>query len=346
MALIDYINNAYIQIALVIIIFYTFSLIVNFTLRKVIPALTKKTKTNLDDLILEKINKPITLFVLFIALHVVFKILRLPEAYIPLASNLLNTFLTILGTYMVIVVVDIIIDHWGKVWAKKTKSNLDKDVLPLFHKISRVIFFIAGLVIILRIWGVNITGLVAGLGVAGLVIGLALKDSLSNIFGGISLILDRAVKVGDFIELDSKESGEIVDIGLRSTRMKTWNNEILIIPNNTLSNATIKNWKLPDLTARAIIDFGVEYGNDPKKVRKVALDVLKKYKNILNEPEPTVYFLEMGESSINFRLAFYVEDVNKRYTTKVSVIEDLYNALRKEKINIPFPTRTIYMKKQ
>ena len=308
--------------------------------------MTKKTKTNLDDLILEKINKPITLFVLFIALHVVFKILRLPEAYIPLASNLLNTFLTILGTYMVIVVVDIIIDHWGKVWAKKTKSNLDKDVLPLFHKISRVIFFIAGLVIILRIWGVNITGLVAGLGVAGLVIGLALKDSLSNIFGGISLILDRAVKVGDFIELDSKESGEIVDIGLRSTRMKTWNNEILIIPNNTLSNATIKNWKLPDLTARAIIDFGVEYGNDPKKVRKVALDVLKKYKNILNEPEPTVYFLEMGESSINFRLAFYVEDVNKRYTTKVSVIEDLYNALRKEKINIPFPTRTIYMKKQ
>ena len=180
---------------------------------------------------------------------------------------------------------------------------------------------------------------------AGLAIGFAVQDSLSNIFGGISLLLDKAVKVGDFVQLDSGESGEVIDVGLRSTKVKNWDNEVMIIPNGSLANSKFVNWKLPDLRARVVVPFGVEYGSDVKKVKKVVMDVIKKHKVILKDPEPAVRFLEMGDSSLKFSAFVWVDNISDKYGTKMILVEEIYDALNKNKIGIPFPTRTIYMKK-
>jgi small-conductance mechanosensitive channel len=198
----------------------------------------------------------------------------------------------------------------------------------------------------LGVWGVDVTPFVAGLGIAGLAISFALQSTLSNIISGISLIMDKTFKVGDKIELDSGEVGVIHEITLRSTRVRTYDNEILIIPNNNMAGAKIKNFTQPDLKMRVVVPFGVEYGNKPEKVIPlIEKAVRKEVKGILKEPDVKVVFTEMADSSINFKALYWVKHYNDAYAKKLEGMDVIYRTLNKNKIGIPFPTRTVYNKK-
>jgi MscS family membrane protein len=239
---------------------------------------------------------------------------------------------------------DTIIEVWGLEWEKKTKSGIDA-MLPLIHKLSKVIFIMTGIIVILNIWGKDVTGFVAGLGVAGIVLGFALKDSLANIFGGISIILDKTYRVGDRIKIDSGESGIVYDIGLRSTKIKTWDNDILVIPNGKMANSKIQNYVQPSIRSRCVIDFSVVYGSDIKKVKDVVMKTIKKVENAIEDPEPSVAFVKMNDFSLDFKAKFWVANISQRYAAKEKATCMIYDALNKAKISIPFPTRTVYLKK-
>jgi MscS family membrane protein len=137
-----------------------------------------------------------------------------------------------------------------------------------------------------------------------------------------------------------------LDVGLRSTKIKTFDNELLVVPNGQIANAIIQNFKLPDLKYRVNVPFGVEYGTQVEKVEKIVLDVIKKMKLATKDPAPRVLFMEMADFSLNFSASFWIEDVSDRLTAKVEANKAIYNALNKAKIGIPFPTRTIYVKKE
>jgi len=183
------------------------------------------------------------------------------------------------------------------------------------------------------------------LGIAGIAIGLAVKDSLANIFGGVSLILDRNFKIGDKIKLESGEEGVIKDIGLRSTRLLTLDNQLIIIPNGILSNAKIQNFVLPDPKERVAIKFGVEYGSDVKKVKDIVIKAVKNVENILEEPAPEVLLIEMGDFALIFVCRVWVNSYKNAERTKAKATEAIYTALNKAKIVIPYPTHTVYVKK-
>lgn len=136
-----------------------------------------------------------------------------------------------------------------------------------------------------------------------------------------------------------------MDVGLRSTKIKTWNNELVTIPNGKLADSKINNFTLPDPSVRVIVEFGIEYGNDVIKVKDIVLKEIKKNPNVLKEPEPFVRFDKMADFSLNFRAFFWVESHKVRFDQKEKVTIAIYNALNKNKIGIPFPTRTIFMKK-
>ena len=246
-------------------------------------------------------------------------------------------------------ILNILISVWGKKWAEKTESTLDDELLPLMHKASNIVAIIIGSFFILDVWKIDVTGLLAGVGVAGLAIGFAVKDSLANIFGGISIILDKAIKVNDVIKLENGSTGTIVDVGLRSTKIRTWNNELLIIPNGTLANSTIQNYKKPDLSVRAEITFGVEYGSDIDKVKEVVERTLKKVPKVVKKDDEKpiqILFLNMGDSALEFKARFWVKNYGDKFSTKIRATEDIYKSLNKSKIGIPFPTRTVYLKKE
>ena len=188
--------------------------------------------------------------------------------------------------------------------------------------------------------------LVASLGIAGIAVAFALQNTLGNIFGGISLILDKSVKVDDVIKLDQDTYGTVIDVGLRSTKILTWDGELVTIPNGKLADSRILNFYQPNPSVRVVIEFGVEYGSDTSKVNKVILDAISKIPVVLKDPAPKVMMMEMGDSALKFKALFWVENFDIKFDTKSLATEEIYNALRKAGIGIPFPTRTIYLKNE
>ena len=339
-------QNKYVYSLSLLAFFYILSQLAVIISRKVILRLTRKTPTEIDDLIVGRTSKPISLILLLIGFRLALFPLGIKQSIFDSIEHGISSLIIILVTYIVIVVFDISIDGWGKRMAERTKSSVDEQLLPVAHRFSRIFISIVGLLFILPVWGIQVGPLLASLGVAGIAIAFALQSTLGNIFGGMSIILDKSVKVGDKIRLDNDTMGTITDVGLRSTKIKTWDNELITIPNGKLADSRILNFVQPDPSVRVVIDFGVEYGSDTSKVRKVVLETIKKLPGVIKDPEPKVLMMEMGDFALKFKALFWVENFDIKFETKSLATEKIYNDLRKEGIIIPFPTRTVYMRKE
>jgi MscS family membrane protein len=259
-------------------------------------------------------------------------------------ENIIDTLLILIICLLLIRIIRDFSQHWLSEWKFMTKSSVDERVIPLLQKILKTIVVILGLFFVFGAWNVNLAPLLATAGIAGLAIGLAVKDSLNNIVGGIQLVLDRTFKVGDKVEIEGGQTGVILDIGLRSTKLKTYDNEVIFIPNGILANSKIKNFTQPDLSIRVNVQFGVEYGSDLKKVNKIVLDAIQNIEGVLEEPAPAVQFLNMSDFSLDFVARVWVKEYSGAYSMKLKVTDEIYKTLSKEGIGIPFPTQTIYTK--
>lgn len=339
----DYLNSVVILLA-----FFILSKLFVFVSQKFILRLTKKTKTQLDDIIVKKTNAPISLILILIGIRLALLPLGMPQKTLDLLENIILSLIIAVVTYIIIIVIDAIIDEWGEQFAEKTKGGFDYELVSIFHRFSRIFLAIIGMMFILPVWGIQIGPLIASLGIAGVAVAFALQATLGNIFGGVSLILDKSVKVGDIIRLDNETIGEVIDIGLRSTRIKTFDNEVITIPNGKLADSRILNYYLqPDPKIRCVIEFGVEYGSDIEKVKKVVLNAVNSITNVLKNPEDVqakVVFMEMADFALKFRALFWVATYKERFPAKDVALTKIYDALRKNNIGIPFPTRTVYMK--
>ncbi|MFH1276325.1 MAG: mechanosensitive ion channel family protein [Candidatus Woesearchaeota archaeon] len=336
----NYIENLYLQSALILISFLILAYLVIFIFKKYLEQFALKTKNKIDDMLVDHTKKP--LFYLILAYGIKIALLNLNVN--GSITNLVESVMAIVFLFILLRVIDIFIEIWSNTFAKKTKTTFDDVLLPLLHKISKVVFVIIALLWVLKIWNINITPYLAGVGISGLILGMALQDSLKNIFGGISLITDRNFHVGDAIMLDSGELGVIQEVGLRSTKLLTYDHELFFVPNGLLANMKIKNFVRPNNRVRKIVEFSVAYGSKPDKVKKVVLETLKKIESIYDEPYMDVIMIEMADSGIKFKARFWV-DWENAYSKFVEATEKIYQALGKEKIEIPFPTRTIYLKK-
>ncbi len=337
-------SNKYIYAIAIFGLFFLLSELVVIISRSVILKIAHKTKTEVDDLIVKKTNKPISLILLFIGIRLALLPLGIRQGVLNMAENLIMSVIIIIVTYISIVVIGIFIDNWGRTVAAKTKSELDDQLIPVFHRFSKIFISIIGILFVLPVWGVQIGPLLTSLGIAGIAVAFALQSTLGNIFGGVSIILDRSIKVGDKIKIDADTMGTVTDVGLRSTKIRTWDNEMITMPNGKLADSKILNFIQPEPMVRVQVNFGVEYGSEIAHVRTVVLDALSKLPNVLKEPPPKVHFDAMSEFSLNFIALFYVPSFDKKFDTKSAATEAIYNALRANGVGIPFPTRTVYFK--
>lgn len=339
-------KNKYLEFLVVLVLFYALSKLVVFLSQRVVLQLTKKTRTEIDDLIVRKTNRPVSIILLLIGVRLALVPLGIRQNILDIAEHITSSLIIVTVTYIAIVVFDTIIDNWGKKVAERTKSTVDDQLIPVFHRFSRIFISIVGLLFILPVWGIQIGPLLTSLGIAGIAIAFALQNTLGNIFGGMSIILDKSVRVGDKIRLDNETMGTVTDVGLRSTKIKTWDGELVTIPNGKLADSRILNFIQPEPPVRVAVEFGVEYGSDTGKVRRVVLDTIKNLPGFIKGPAPKVLMTEMGDFSIKFKVLFWVENFDIKFDTKALAIEEIYNALRKAGIGIPFPTRTIYINKE
>lgn len=325
--------------------FFILSRLSVYIVGKIILAMASKTRTQLDDLIVERSNGPVSWLLIFIGVKMAIPFLECQNGFTDLINKTTTSLIYIGAGILAISIVVVLIDYWGLRIAKKTKSSMDDALVPLFRKTTKVVLLVVLAIMVLDLWGVNVAGLLAGVGIAGIAIGFAVKDSLSNIFGGVSLILDKSINVGDKIALEDGTVGVVHDVGIRATRIKTYDNEILVVPNGAMSTMRLKNYNQPDMRARIAIPIGIEYGADPEKAKKVAVAEIKKMKDILSDPAPSAMLLELGDFSLNLKVFFWVDNISKVYPKKEEALIRIYKSFNKNKIGIAFPTQTLFMKK-
>ena len=342
----EWILNKYIHSALIFLGFVILAWFVRHIYRNVFFRIAKKTETQVDDMIFKSTKWPLYFIILLIGVKVATLPLQLSTNYVNFINNFVQSIIYIIIAFIATSITNILVDSWGKKFTERTESKIDDQLLVIAHRFFKILYILLALLFILQLWGVQIAPLLASLGIAGIAIGFAVKDTLANIFGGIQLIIDKTFKVGDKIELNDGTLGVIKDISLRSTRVRTYDNELIIIPNGILANEPIKNHVQPELKQRVVVPFSVEYGSDVDRVKKVVLNVIRKVENFMEDPEPSVMFMEMADFSLNFKAFFWVPSYEYAFAAKEQANCLIYKTLNKESIGIPFPTRTIYIKEE
>ncbi len=334
-------NNIYLRFLFILLVSFIIAFLSRLIVKRVLKPLARKTKTKIDDVIIKNLSSIIFYIVIVLGFKIGFQHFEFKTT---IFNSLIDSILIFIICILMIRIINDFSQHWLMEWAYKTKSTADDRLIPIVVKIIKVVVIVLAVFFACDAWKIDISPLLAAAGVAGIAVSLAVKDSLNNIIGGIQLVLDKTFKVGDKVQLESGEMGVILDIGLRSTKLKTYDNEMIYIPNGYLANAKIKNYTMPDLSIRVNVNFGVEYGSDTEKVRKVVLNAVKSIDSVLEEPLPQVQFLKMSDFSLDFIARAWVKNYGEAYSTKLRMTDEIYSALSKANIGIPFPTQTILTK--
>lgn len=341
----QYIANEYLRAFIVALGLFSVLAFVTFLGEKIFLKLTTRTKTNIDDKIMSRTAKPILFLLTLISIRFSLNELTLSERTLSISSSFIYSGIVIAMAIIAYVVLDVLIMYVWNRFSNKTNSAIYNSLTSLIHGVLSISLIILAALYILDLWGIEIGPLLAGLGIAGLAVALALQPTLANIFSGASMILDKSIRLGDWIVLEDGTWGVIEKISLRSTKIKSFDNELLVIPNSKLADSRIHNVALPEPKSRVVIPFSVAYGSDIEKVRKLVSKEINKIGHLVNDPEPTVKFLEMGESSLNFKAFFYVDSYENRYGAIDEANTRIYNALNKAGISIPFPQMDVHLKK-
>jgi small-conductance mechanosensitive channel len=317
-----------------------------FVFTRVVPLFTRRTKTNLDDFMVEALSLPI--FIIFIVLGLWLGISRATELanYTEWITKSFVTVYILVAAFAVYRVVDTLLKWYGSEIAIRTASNLDDRLVPILRRISGVIIFGITIVVILGQFGVQISPLLAALGIGGLAIALALQPTLSNFLAGTYVMTDSVTRSGDYIQLDNGVEGFVEKVGWRTTRIRHWQGNIITLPNSKLAEAIVTNYEEPDKSMFFTVDCWVSYGSDLEKVEKVtlevALEVMQRLPEGAKDSEPVVRFKSFGDSNISFAVVMKSVDRLGYFMVKHEFIKALHKRYSQEGIEIQYPARKIY----
>lgn len=233
--------------------------------------------------------------------------------------------------------------------ASRTESRIDDVILGLLKKFASVVIYVTGAILALDTLGINILPFIAGAGVAGIAIGFAAKDTLSNVIAGILLIIDRPFEIGDRIEVwsapkNSATWGDVVDIGLRATRIRTTDNIVIVIPNNEIMKRDIINYTAMEDPIRVRIPIGISYDADVNKAKDLIKQVALELEWTMEHPEPVTVVKSFGDSAVNLEARIWIRNPRKRIHTISHVTDRVKEVFSKEGIEIPYPRREIYIR--
>jgi uncharacterized repeat protein (TIGR01451 family) len=318
----------------------------------VIPTAGKRAKTTenlVDDTIVGLIKGPVFAIIVIYGAFSSLGILGLDEGMMSILGTIYGVLFILLLTWVGYQVFRRVLIQYGKSLARKTTSTLDDRLVPIIDKIGAVVIVIMGFIFVIQYFGYDITFFIAGLGVLGLIIAFAAQDTLSNFFSGIHIMLDRPFAVGDRILLESGEVCRVLDVGLRSTRLYDLSeHNVVILPNNKVASMKILNQTRPDMRARARVDVGVECGADVKEVEELLLRIAESHPNVLKDDDsaPFVRFLEFGESTLNFMLKCWVDDLANKGKAESDLRSEINRVFAEEGIDIPFPQTVVRLHRE
>lgn len=340
--------------AIIVVAFYLSARIARALLGFIGHRLLRRTATVLDDRILDVVLRHVRPLMIIVGLHLGVRETRKGTTAADLtADQILDYAESLLYIAVVILVVKILLEairqviHWylDKISAAGSVS-LKTTMGPLANKVINILVGMVALIIVMDHFGISIGSLLVSLGVGSLAVALAAQDTLANMIAGFVILADRPFRVGDRIELENGMIGDVQEIGLRSTKILNFDNNLIIVPNADLVKGRIVNYAYPFNQMRLRLVVGVAYGSDPARVRKILLGLADAHPDVLKDPAPEVHFTSLGESAIEFTLIARVAEFSRRFATETFLREQAYLAFASEGIAIPFPQRVVHMKAQ
>jgi small-conductance mechanosensitive channel len=335
----------YLQVVLKALFAVAGSLVVWFILKRILASFRKKTQNQdfiqINAQVYNLIEKAICYGLIIVAgtyLIRLFNVLILEKIFhaflIILLAAPLNDFMLIVLAYLEKKVVD------------QTTTKVDNIIFDLLQKFLGAIIYATAVILALDILGVNVMPFIAGAGVAGIAVGFAAKDTLSNIIAGILLIIDRPFEIGDRIEVWSAPAGsatwgDILDIGLRATKIKTTDNIVIIIPNNEIMKRDIVNYTIISSEIRVRINIGIAYDANIEKAKRLIISVADSADWISKDPAPRVVVRNFGDSSVDLQLRVWINDARKRMDTISYITDKVKTTFDQNNIEIPYPKRDI-----
>jgi small-conductance mechanosensitive channel len=223
------------------------------------------------------------------------------------------------------------------------KRKQGQQIIHMIENVGRVMVLLAAAALLFTVWQIDISPLLASAGIVGLAVALAAKDTLANFLGGINIFLDRPFATGDYIILESGERGKVVDIGVRSTLIRTRDDEQISIPNSIVANTKIINESAPEPRYRVRIRVGVAYNSSLEQVEDALLKVANSNQSISHSPEARVRFRAFGDSSLEFELLCWARTPADRGRVIHELNCAIFNEFNQRSIAIPFPQQDVYM---
>jgi len=305
--------------------------------------LTSKTKTNLDDVLVKNLQKPLINLVVIGAYYFSVSYLHFDKNIEIILVNIAYLLFTITLTSIVSKIIDALISEVIFPISKKYETSFDSHLIPVIQKAVRAIIWSLGIVIGLDNIGFDITAMIAGLGIGGLALALAAQDSVKNIFAGIMIFLDKPFKINDRIKIDGND-GTVEEVGLRSTRIRTLEGRIVTIPNCTFTdNSVINVTSQPALKVK--INLGLTYDTNEEQMQKaidILKDIVKGQDAITNDY--SAGFNGFGDFSLNILFMYYVRPESHWLNTQTLVNKEVLRRFNEEGLEFAFPTQTIFKK--
>ena len=326
---------ALVSLAISIIIMLLGSL-VGWLAGKILRILPKLTPPKIDDRIAVLIEKPLRWLVILFALKIAISRLDFLAPLWKQYADLTIFALTVaLFTHAAWKLVEFGLDHAFKRFEAPIEENLQRTLSPVLNRWLQAVIYLIGLGTILHGFGVNLSALFAVLGIGGVALSLAVKGTLEDMISGFLILVDQPFRIGDRIKTDKMDTwGDVVDIGARTTRIRTPDNRLVIIPNAVISRSTIDNYSVKDQSYMMTLMIGIAYNSDVEKAREIITQAIQSVPGLHETRTPSVGLFEYGDSALTMRAFYWLKsfkDIGLRHDVNRHVLE----ALEEAQIDIP-----------
>ncbi len=328
---------------LLILLAFAFGRLLKLIIANSIMKIAVRTSSKSDDKLVEYLTRPLVLTTVTLALMMVVSVYHFPQGLQDallslLASVLLFSWLRA-GFLTARIILELVANN------RHRFEIVQERTIPVFDMTIKILLVGAGAYAFLLIWGINPTAWLASAGVIGIAVGFGARDTLANLFSGISIIADAPYKMGDYIVLDTGERGKVTRLGMRSTRILTRDDVEVTIPNGVIANAKIVNESGgPWVKHRIRIPVGVAYGSDVDEICSLLEEVARSHPEIVRVPAPRVRMRAFGDSSLDFELLAWIDHPKLRGRIRHELLKNIYTMFNQKNIEIPFPQSDIYLR--
>jgi len=317
--------------------------IVYWSIKNIVHKLTLKTKTKLDDIIIDMIEEPILFAIIIAGAWWGVTTLNFGEKVHLWIGHIYYILILLNVAWLITRLFDSLVRLYIVPIVEKSKSDLDDQVLPIVRKGIKFIVWIVAIIVGLNNAGIEVGPLLAGLGIGGLVFALAAQDSVANLFGGFTIFMDKPFKLRDRIKINGFD-GTIKEVGIRSTRLVTLEGRMVTVPNKVFTGSPIENIS-SEPSRKIILNLGLTYDMDDKKI-ELAMELLKKIAaaNDNIEENTPLGFNQFGDFALNIIFIYYIKKGADILGTQTEINLEILKQFNKNKLEFAFPSQTIFTK--